>query len=52
MDKQKSEKQYSIHTDDPFDILAIRAKMIFHKNVTGLIPTVIKYKGVVVSKEN
>ena len=52
MDKQKSEKQYSIHTDDPFDILAIRAKMNFHESVTGLIPTTIQYKGKVVSKED
>lgn len=52
MDKQKTSKPYSIHTDDPFDILAIRAKMIFHKNVTGLIPTIIRYKGKVVSKED
>lgn len=52
MNKQKSEKQYSIHTDDSFDILAIRAKMNFHKNVTGLMPTIIRYKGVVVSKED
>lgn len=50
MAKQKTSKPYSIHTDNPFDILAIRAKMNFHKEVTGLIPTTIRYKGKVVSK--
>ena len=52
MAKQKTSKPYSIHTDNPFDILAIRAKMNFYKEVTGLIPTTIRYKGKVVSKED
>lgn len=52
MAKQKTSKPYSIHTDNPFDILAIRAKMNFHKEVTGLIPTTIRYKGKVISKED
>lgn len=52
MSEQKNSKSHSIHTDDPFDIIAIRAKMIFNANVTGLMPITIYYKGKVILKED